>query len=204
MNCREVKKLMSEYLDQMLEEQKKQALEEHLSVCSNCRDEIVSTQNVLAWLQAAPEATPPPDLRQKVLRRLQQERHPAGKAGRRWFPPAVAAAVIFVLLVAGNLLPGYMAGRTGVQRLGAYGSATDSAADQEATAQEADAAPEIAAAYDGEAENLQPADMKRYALLQQEAKPPLHLFRVLLNACGIPLLLLAAFWAAKRRKESKT
>lgn len=202
MKCREVKKLLSEYLDQMLEGTKKQAFEEHLAVCSNCREEIVSTQNVLALLKAAPEAAPPPKLRQKVLRQLQQKRQPAGKAGRSWFPPAVAAAVIFVLLVAGNLLPVFLAGETGVLRLGDYDGATDSVAVHEAPAPKADAAQEIVTAVD---DGASPPDMEREVLRQskQEVRPPLHLYRVLLNVVGIPLLLLSALLAGKRRKESK-
>ncbi|HHX74000.1 MAG TPA: hypothetical protein GX699_03765 [Firmicutes bacterium] len=205
MKCKEAKKLMGEYLDQMLEGTRKQAFEEHLAACSSCRDDMVSTQNVLAWLQTAPEATPPPGLRQKVLRKLQQEKHFSGTAGRTWLPPAVAAAVIFVLLVAGNLLPGLPARETGV-RLNAYGSindADDSAAVPEASAPEADAAPEITAARDDDG-NLPPADMKREISARQEVRPPLHLYRVLLNVAGIPLLALSAFLAVKRRKESKS
>lgn len=104
MTCEEVRESMAEYLDELLPLERKLALEHHLQGCVGCRQLITETKTALQWLQQAEELTPPANLRSSVIRTLQQEKQIRRTRLAPGLVQIVAAAAVFVLLIAGNLL----------------------------------------------------------------------------------------------------
>jgi hypothetical protein len=108
MTCEIVRETMCEYLDDLLEDKQKQNIENHLASCESCSREAEELRQTIAWVKQAEDVTPPPRLRQAVLAELGRE----SRKHRRFAPgfsQAVAAAAVFVLLVAGNVLPSQQA-----------------------------------------------------------------------------------------------
>lgn len=105
MNCEQSRQYICEYLDGLLNPETQEALEAHLAQCVQCRAEIHELKASIAWLQQAEEVQPPANLRQNVLLKLQSE----AKIKQVFLPKqilqCVAAAAVFILLVAGNVLP---------------------------------------------------------------------------------------------------
>ncbi len=108
----EVRDLIPGYVLDALEPEESALVREHLSRCAACRRELagflrVTDQLALGAAEAsAPPSPPRPDLEERILRiasleRAQQTMRPA----RRWTRGlAAAAAVLIVLLGAGNVL----------------------------------------------------------------------------------------------------
>jgi len=110
MTCDEVRELLPEHLLGTLEGPEDLEVRRHLRGCGTCREERMKLEDGVAALsRAVHDQEPPPDLRDRVLRTLDEEWHDAGPlpapAGRRpdrspW--RAVAAAAV-VVLIAGSL-----------------------------------------------------------------------------------------------------
>ena len=78
------------------------AFEAHLADCATCRSEVQSLREVAGLLaHAAPAATPPPALRERVLREARRARPLAAR--RRPLRPWIGAAASLVLAVAAGL-----------------------------------------------------------------------------------------------------
>jgi hypothetical protein len=78
------------------------AFQEHVATCPACRlklAEVGETVELLAF--AAPQVTPPPDLKAKVLRRVQEAAAKGRSPWRRWAMPAAAAAAVLALALGG-------------------------------------------------------------------------------------------------------
>ena len=76
------------------------AFERHLETCADCRAEVQSFREVAGLLaQGAPAATPPPALRERVLRTAREVRPIATR--RRGVLPWAAAAAAAIAVVAG-------------------------------------------------------------------------------------------------------
>ena len=68
MEDRTVHELTAAYALDALDENERRAYEEHLSGCTRCRDELADLSQTAALLaHAAPAATPPPALRERIL-----------------------------------------------------------------------------------------------------------------------------------------
>jgi anti-sigma-K factor RskA len=83
------------------------SFERHLASCATCRAEVASLRETSALLADAATTTPPPALRDAVLRDITRVRPlPPVTAGgpvhrRRWFPALVAAVVLALVGVGG-------------------------------------------------------------------------------------------------------
>jgi anti-sigma-K factor RskA len=108
----EVRDLIPGYVLDALEPEESALVREHLSRCAACRRELagfllVTDQLALDAAEAsAPPSPPRPDLEERILRiasleRARQSMRPAGRWSRGL---AAAAAVLIVLLGAGNVL----------------------------------------------------------------------------------------------------
>lgn len=103
MNCKGSGEIIGEYLDGELDGRRTELMESHLRDCNRCRSEVKELRSALAWLKQAEDAAPPPDLRSRVLARLKQEKSVPARRFVPRVPKVVAAAAVFVMLVAGNL-----------------------------------------------------------------------------------------------------
>ncbi|HSR51553.1 MAG TPA: zf-HC2 domain-containing protein [Acidobacteriota bacterium] len=69
MNCARLETLLSEYLEDELQEPVRKAAEEHLESCRECRLLVSEMRRMQAEFRAFPEIDPPPGLVQEILRR---------------------------------------------------------------------------------------------------------------------------------------
>jgi len=76
MVCKEIRELFSEYLDDSLSGEKKALVEEHLSLCEACRQEVASLDSVLRELHTLEPVKPPQDFLDQLHRRMEE---------RSWF-----------------------------------------------------------------------------------------------------------------------
>jgi anti-sigma factor RsiW len=102
MTCESIQATMTEYLDGLLDGSEREEFELHLEDCGKCRQEAAELKSTLSWLKQAGDITPPVGLRAAVLSQLHQERHQF-RSHRAGFSQAVAAAAVFLMLVAGNV-----------------------------------------------------------------------------------------------------
>ena len=110
MTHEEVRDQLAEYLLGDLDEVSEQAIARHLRGCGTCRQELTAlSEGVSTFARAAHELDPPPELRDRVLGSLQEERKDAAapsapsKRPRRLGVLAWAAAFVAVILVSGSL-----------------------------------------------------------------------------------------------------
>ncbi|QUL98076.1 MAG: DUF4349 domain-containing protein [Candidatus Fermentithermobacillus carboniphilus] len=93
MTCREVKELLSSFVDQELAEEERRLVEEHVKDCADCQRDLTEIRNLKRALQSLPEVEPPAELHQMVMSAIKAEkrgkflsfarkRNAAGEKGR--------------------------------------------------------------------------------------------------------------------------
>lgn len=121
MTCERVRDMMCEYMDGTLNGDDAAKIQSHIEACEKCRAEAAGLREALTWIKQAEEIEPPAGLRQSVLARLAAEK----PVQRRYFLPgfsqAVAAAAVFVMLVAGNVTITRVPGPAGLLKTSEYG-----------------------------------------------------------------------------------
>jgi anti-sigma-K factor RskA len=107
--------LSGAYAVDALDDTERTEFERHLAECAECRAEVASLRETAALLAEVDAATPPPSLREGVIRGIGRVRpQPPGTPSRpepldptvvrrRWLPQLLAAAAAVVLLAAGLL-----------------------------------------------------------------------------------------------------
>jgi len=89
--------LVAPYALDALEEDEERNFEEHLALCERCREELAGLREAAASLAfAAPQAAPPPELKERILEQARSERKNVVPFRRRrsWTAPLAAAASI--------------------------------------------------------------------------------------------------------------
>lgn len=71
MKCEEVDKLLSLYIDDMLDEDIKEDVTSHIDSCNRCREEFYGLKNTLELLKELPEKELPPGFQERLNSRLQ-------------------------------------------------------------------------------------------------------------------------------------
>jgi hypothetical protein len=101
--CRKVRGLLSEYIDNRLDGEKKTLVERHLQTCEACSKELESLQITVQLLHRVPEVPVP---RSFTVTASEPKRESAfGPASLRWLRPATAIiAIALVVLLTGDFL----------------------------------------------------------------------------------------------------
>ena len=73
MKCQKIKKLINSYIDQTLEIETAQQVEEHLKVCSVCREEYLKLKEVVSSLESLFPKEAPTDLTQNIMAKVSKE-----------------------------------------------------------------------------------------------------------------------------------
>lgn len=76
MNCSEIKELLSEYVDGVLDVKTKALVDEHLSTCKDCQQELASLKVLVNELGSLESVAPPKDFLKELHERMEQ---------RSWF-----------------------------------------------------------------------------------------------------------------------
>jgi len=91
----EIRELTAAYAVDALDPDDAEAVEEHLRHCAECRDEVAELREAAAALAyAAPPATPPAALRERIVEQARRERGNVVPLRPRWAVPAAAAAAV--------------------------------------------------------------------------------------------------------------
>jgi len=105
MDCAAIQELLSEYIDGTLDSKAKEAVEKHIAVCENCKQELVSLRAVVEELGALDQVKPPADFLEKIHERM-APRSGFNKILRKLFVPygikiplELAAAATVTILV---------------------------------------------------------------------------------------------------------
>jgi hypothetical protein len=108
MNCAAVLELLSEYVDGTLDVQTRTAVERHIAICENCKQELVSLRAIVDELGALNPVKPPEDFLRKIHERI-KTRSGFNKILHKLFVPfhikiplelaAAATVTILVILV---------------------------------------------------------------------------------------------------------
>jgi hypothetical protein len=73
MNCKEVKKLLNPYIDQVLDVESTRQVEEHLKSCPTCQDDYLRLKEMVASLNFLPQVSAPPNLTQNIMAKISQK-----------------------------------------------------------------------------------------------------------------------------------
>jgi hypothetical protein len=106
MQCKEIRKRLSEYLDDALSRQERADVEQHLRQCENCRRRLTELEGVVGLLHSLPREDAPHDLAVRILEKSAENdlNRPlgAGLWHRIAGVAAMVAVVIGVVLVLAN------------------------------------------------------------------------------------------------------
>lgn len=86
MNCDEIKGLLSEYVDGVLDVKTKALVDEHLSTCKDCEQELASLKTLVNELGSLESVAPPKDFLNQLHKRMER-RSPFSKIMRTLFVP---------------------------------------------------------------------------------------------------------------------
>jgi anti-sigma-K factor RskA len=91
----DIHELTAPYALDALDPQEERAFEEHLRGCEQCRDEVALLRGTAASLaHHAPPASPPPELRARILETARAERGNVVPLRPRWAAPVAAVAAV--------------------------------------------------------------------------------------------------------------
>lgn len=102
MKCRKAKKLVAKYHVDEIDQKKQAALEEHLSVCSECRGKLASLELTEQLLSALPREEPPAGLWNGLRERIVAEEASKRTPWKGWFrkrTPVMAMAALAIAVI---------------------------------------------------------------------------------------------------------
>ncbi|MGI6575183.1 MAG: DUF4349 domain-containing protein [bacterium] len=120
MRCSEVKELLSSYVDGMLPAWQMQAVDEHLSLCPSCQEELQLLEQTINLLRDLPEIEPPEDLTASIMAGLPQPKVKNKGLAPFWrkfkgrplggWAAAAACFLLIAVIASKGLLPGFLLG----------------------------------------------------------------------------------------------
>jgi anti-sigma factor RsiW len=115
MNCSDVEKWLSAYMDGELAPARKDAVASHLGSCEICRSRLAEWEAVWKALDALPAAAPAPAFRGRLAARLREPRPQVSERLERFLIPVSAAAVALLGFWIGYIAGGRQASSAGVR-----------------------------------------------------------------------------------------
>lgn len=100
MDCIQVQELISEYVDNMLEEQDRKKIDLHLQECPQCRSDFEQLKDIVLMFNNIEAVKPPQDFKKSVMKKIRQE---VGIKkvifGKRYWLPLVATAAVLIIMI---------------------------------------------------------------------------------------------------------
>lgn len=103
MDCRDIQKRLSAYLDGLLSADEQETVDRHLSSCAHCGEFFGDLEKARRLLRELGDVEPPPFLSQKIMARVREEAVQKESSWRKLFDPfplRVSAQAIGVLVLA--------------------------------------------------------------------------------------------------------
>jgi anti-sigma factor RsiW len=102
MKCAQIRELFGAYWDDETTQAEREALEQHITACEECRSEYEVFSRTLELMGSLPRAEAAPDLVERVMakaRRVSPAPDRVAAKGLRWVPVTAAAALAVLALV---------------------------------------------------------------------------------------------------------
>src|SRR5262245_3408108 len=104
MNCAEVRKYLSDFLDKGLDDERVRAIEDHLAACSLCSEEFAGMAECQKLVSGLPIVEPPLGFTNRVMARVREAAQPPSLWERLFLPfrikiPLQATAVVLIALL---------------------------------------------------------------------------------------------------------
>lgn len=117
MSHEEIKLLLQDYLENLLDESERKNIESHLSICSECRKELADLKELIYSIESLPELEPPNDIKDFVMARVRSGvvAVPLKVKIRKWVPILGYAYLLGALLLMGTFYGIYWAYQRYVQ-----------------------------------------------------------------------------------------
>jgi len=105
MNCQEVQKYLSEFLDGNLEVERSQRVSDHLAACAPCSEEMASLAECQRLVSGLPKVEPPVGFSNRVMAHVREAARKQSLWGRLFLPlrikiPVQATAVVLIAVLA--------------------------------------------------------------------------------------------------------
>jgi Predicted integral membrane protein (DUF2275)/Putative zinc-finger len=105
MNCAEVQKYLSDFLDKSLDNERARAIEDHLAACSRCSEEMTSLAECQRLVSGLPAVELPLGFTNRVMARVREAANPPSLWERLFLPlrikiPLEATAVVLIAVLA--------------------------------------------------------------------------------------------------------
>ena len=105
MNCAEVQKYLSDFLDKSLDNERARAIEDHLAACSRCSEEMTSLAECQRLVSGLPAVELPLGFTNRVMARVREAANPPSLWERLFLPlqikiPLQATAVVLIAVLA--------------------------------------------------------------------------------------------------------
>jgi hypothetical protein len=104
-NCKDIKNILPLYLDNLLSDADKRAVEEHLKSCPRCGKALAQLQKTGKLVDSLAEVEPPPWFKQKIMAKVREESKKKNFAQKWFYPlrikiPIQVFATIFIVVLA--------------------------------------------------------------------------------------------------------
>src|SRR5215468_6221805 len=104
MNCAEVQKYLSDFLEKSLDNERAGAIEDHLATCSLCSEELAGLAECQKLVSCLPQVEPPAGFTHQVMARVREAAHPPSLWERLFLPfrikiPLQATAVVLIAVL---------------------------------------------------------------------------------------------------------
>src|SRR5262249_28259058 len=108
MNCAEVQKYLSDFLDKGLDDERVRAIEDHLATCSLCSEELAGMAECQKLVSGLPIVEPPLGFTNRVMARVREAAHPPSLWERLFLPfrikiPLQATAVVLIAVLTAHI-----------------------------------------------------------------------------------------------------
>lgn len=106
MDCHNVQKMLSSYIEGIISHEESKLIDEHLSACSKCKEALYDLKKTLEYVQNLEDVEPPEWLTQTVMTRIRSETEPRkGILQKLFYPlyiklPIEAVAVVLIAVTA--------------------------------------------------------------------------------------------------------
>jgi len=108
MNCAEVQKDLSDFLEKSVDNERARTIEDHLAVCSLCNEELAGLAECQRLVSSLPMVEPPLGFTSRVMARVREAEHSPSLWERLFLPlrikiPLQAAAMVLIAVLAAYL-----------------------------------------------------------------------------------------------------
>ncbi len=112
MDHTEIRRRLSDYLDNAVSATEKSEIEAHLATCGNCRGALADLKRTIAHMKSLPEVEPPPWLTAKIMARVKDVAEPRPALWKRLFLPLSVKLPLEAVALVFLCVTGYYLART--------------------------------------------------------------------------------------------